>query len=287
LLYTQLNGKVDKQQLSAIDGEVVAVVNSMVNGVSIGTNLLKPALDSKLTATSVCQCVDPRTIQSLNATLTAAVVSINSTLSCHGRGLVYSAAANACAFAATRSDCSITIPNLDSRATSPTCSGPNGVHSDGAQCTMGCVRGYAATSATYLCASNGTWVSSNPLQCVPLACPTLSLAAGVTALNGTTGTTGAVRTFACSAAEYVLSGAASTTCLDSGSWSAPTPLCLRKWELELSWTFHCRPNHCSYRRITRCLFLSHAHLVCSCAVRDASQYFQWRQQLLLWHSQRL
>ncbi len=226
-LYVQLNAKVDQRQLSVIDGEIVAVVGQMVAGnASYATNPVKTALDSKLTYSATCQCVDPRALGALNATVIAEASAINKTLSCHSQGYVYSQTSDSCIYASDFPDCGAAIPNISPYASVGGCSGAKGTHAYGATCTVSCNQGYTVASAVYACNSNTTWTGA-PIVCAPLACSSsLAAPANGAALSGTTGFTGAVLTFACNAG-YVLNGAATSTCQSSGSWTALPPICLR------------------------------------------------------------
>ncbi|KAJ4455048.1 hypothetical protein PAPYR_10063 [Paratrimastix pyriformis] len=101
--------------------------------------------------------------------------------------------------------------------------GPEGPH--GANCTLGCAPGYAASgSASYPCTGTGPGVAAytgGALNCVAATCPALVPAAPAMVLAGCTagGALGASCTLACPGG-YVASGNASYPCAGAGPGTA-------------------------------------------------------------------
>lgn len=90
--------------------------------------------------------------------------------------------------------------------------------------TYACDPGYALVgSATQTCQAGGTWSGSAP-TCAAKACPTLAQPANG-AVTATSGTTGTVVTYSCSAG-FALSGSSTRTCGTDSAWSGTEPTCV-------------------------------------------------------------
>ena len=223
-LQQQISTKVDVQQLSVIGSEVRSVVNGMIAGPSA----LQSALDSKLTSSPLCQCLNPNVLNSLNATLIAESRLLNATLSCHGTGLVLSSSTNTCEYASPFPDCGPTLPGINTSQVSISCSGSRNTFPYGSTCSATCTPGHLFQSTTLTCGRNGTW-QGNALACVPLPCSApLTIPVNATISGSLFGFTNDVRRFSCNSG-FTVSGSATTTCLASGSWSSLPPVCARKF----------------------------------------------------------
>jgi hypothetical protein len=90
--------------------------------------------------------------------------------------------------------------------------------------TYSCSVGYALTgAATTTCQPDHTW-SASPPSCIAQSCTSTLGAPANGAVDRTTGATGDVATYTCSAG-YALTGAATTTCQPDHTWSASPPSC--------------------------------------------------------------
>lgn len=123
------------------------------------------------------------------------------------------------------------VPVCAADSCTPLAAPSNGVVSNGgvastdSTVSLTCNAGYSLVgSASRMCLFDGTW-SGAPTACLANACPALlPLANG--AVSSTGGVTGSITSFSCNAG-YQLSGSATATCLASGFWSNPPPVCVR------------------------------------------------------------
>jgi hypothetical protein len=120
-------------------------------------------------------------------------------------------AANSCAVA----------PSAPTHGTVSAPSPGNGMTGD--TVTYTCDAGYLLTGSTSAtCTPAGTW-SAAP-SCAAQPCSPALTAPTHGSVSKTTGTTGATRTYTCSAG-YTLTGSATTTCQANHAWSNPAPIC--------------------------------------------------------------
>jgi hypothetical protein len=96
----------------------------------------------------------------------------------------------------------------------------------GSVATYSCPVGYGPVpGATRTCQADGTWSGTAP-TCVPAMCPALTAPAGGT-VTAQALTYGSVATYACSIG-YAMTGTATRTCQQDGTWSGSAPTCTIK-----------------------------------------------------------